>query len=270
MSILDGKVVDALALNNKKVILAIFDSLPWREYIIETHITALQNKLNDYLDFIEGDQISQHYARDQYDKIVIRLISKYNFNEKALYYLNIVKSTIEKAGCFFEWKFQPLSEKDLEGYMDLTDAGPRLSRKDLDKLEKDKHIKLPEDYGEFLLQNNGGITRTEVEFFLNENRYTRELETGCGIDVQYFYNLEKIREIYDKMVSEGSINPSFIPIACDSYGDQILLRSQDELEKGVFLADCESRAGENGLWIAMKIADSFTEFLEMLTPLPLF
>ena len=62
MSILDGKVVDALALNNKKVILAIFDPLPWREYIIETHISALQNKLNDYLDFIEDDQISQRYT----------------------------------------------------------------------------------------------------------------------------------------------------------------------------------------------------------------
>ena len=67
MSILDGKVVDALALKNRKVILAIFDALPWREYIIETHITALQNKLNDYLDFIEGDQISQHYTQDQSD-----------------------------------------------------------------------------------------------------------------------------------------------------------------------------------------------------------
>ena len=44
MSVLDGKVIDASALNNKTVILAIFDALPWREYIIETHITALQNK----------------------------------------------------------------------------------------------------------------------------------------------------------------------------------------------------------------------------------
>ena len=48
MSILDGKVVDALALNNKKVILAIFDPLSWREYIIETHITALQNRFNRF------------------------------------------------------------------------------------------------------------------------------------------------------------------------------------------------------------------------------
>lgn len=266
MSILDGKVVDALALNNKKVILAIFDPLPWREYIIETHISALQNKLNDYLDFIEDDQISQRYTRDQYDQVVIRLIAKYNFNDKALYYLNIAKSAIEKAGCVFEWQFHPLSEKDLDGYMDLTDSGPRLSRKDLDKLEKDKHIKLPEDYRKFLLKNNGGITRTEVEFFLDENRYTREAEARCGIDVQYFYSLDRIRETYDKMISEGSITPSFIPIACDSYGDQILLQSQDELEKGVFLADCESRTGENGLWIVIKITDSFTEFLKMLTP----
>ena len=193
------------------------------------------------------------------------MISKYNFNEKALYYLNIAKSTIEEAGYFFEWQFQPLSEKELDGYMDLTDSGPRLRRKDLDKLEKDKHIKLPEDYRKFLLKNNGGITQTEVEFFLDENKYTREVETGCGIDVQYFYDLDKIREIYDKMVSEGSISPSFIPIACDSYGDQILIRSQDEPEKGVFWAGCESRAGENGLWITIKIADSFTKFLEILT-----
>ena len=156
MSVLDGKVIDASALNNKTVILAIFDALPWREYIIETHITALQN--------------------------------------------------------------------------------------------------------------NGGITRTEVEFFLDEDRYMRKTEPGCGIDIQYFYSLDKIRETYEKMVSEESIAPSFIPIACDSYGDQILLQSQNEPEKGVFFAGCESAAGRNGLWPLVRITDSFTEFLGMLTP----
>lgn len=266
MSVLDGKVIDASALNNKTVILAIFDALPWREYIIETHITALQNKLNDYLDFIEGDQISQHYTQDQYEQVVIRLIAKYNFNDKALYYLNMAKDAVGKAGYFFEWQFHPLSEKDLEGYMDLTDSGPRLRKKDLDKLEKDKNIKLPEDYRNFLLQNNGGITQTEVEFFLDEDRYMRKTEPGCGIDIQYFYSLDKIRETYEKMVSEESIAPSFIPIACDSYGDQILLQSQNEPEKGVFFAGCESAAGRNGLWPLVKITDSFTEFLGMLTP----
>ena len=94
----------------------------------------------------------------------------------------------------------------------------------------------------------------------------RKTEPGCGIDIQYFYSLDKIRETYEKMVSEESIAPSFIPIACDSYGDQILLQSQNEREKGVFFAECESAAGRNGLWPMVRITDSFTEFLGMLTP----
>ena len=58
-------------------------------------------------------------------------------------------------------------------------------------------------------------------------------------------------------------------IACDSFGNQILLLSEtSELGKGVYFANHESlTTTEFPNWMVYKVSDSFSEFIDLLKPL---
>lgn len=106
MSVTDDKVVDAITLekDNRRLVLRIFDHLPWDEDITETHLTALQGKLNDYLDFIFARQYEEEWNLGKYDKIVIKIVAKYQLSEEGIRCLNIAKKTIEDDSIYLEWE----------------------------------------------------------------------------------------------------------------------------------------------------------------------
>ena len=57
MSILDKNVIDGLAYENETIIMEIYDHLDWREEYY--HLSALQDKINSYLAYIESKQYEE-------------------------------------------------------------------------------------------------------------------------------------------------------------------------------------------------------------------
>jgi len=118
---------------------------------------------------------------------------------------------------------------------------------------------LPRDYRQFLKTDNGG----------RPERVSIVFETEGGKDesvVNYFYSLDddsvySLAERFD--VFEDRVPPNMIPIACDAFGNQFLMRLGDE-RGAIYFWDHEREnedAEENDN--VHLIADSFSQFAKM-------
>lgn len=107
MSIEDKKIVDFIS-NDKdgNVVLSISDHLEWDEK--NEHLLLLQEKINDYLNFIETDQINKEIYNTEKGKIIIHLYCKYFPNADGVRFLDMTKEILNNAG----YKFQFTEVKD--------------------------------------------------------------------------------------------------------------------------------------------------------------
>ena len=107
--------------------------------------------------------------------------------------------------------------------MKLVEVGEKLSSKDIKEMEGELNLSFPKDYKDFLLKTNGGMPEDEVEFDFIENGTSDEDEFEQGSDIHYFYDDNEIMESYENLVDEELIPDEYLPIACDSFDNQILL-----------------------------------------------
>ncbi len=111
MSVVDRDVIDIIGIDNaeyiKKVVLYISDHVNWDLETIGGHLLILQDKINDYPDFIRSDQISEHYSKEQYQSIKIMILFSYPLPSDALIFLNQAKGIIQEAGYELDWKYDP-------------------------------------------------------------------------------------------------------------------------------------------------------------------
>ena len=106
MSVLDEKVIDFAGIekSERNLILTITDHLVWGQETDDVHILILQNKINDYLRFIESNEVTECFASKDYDKIKIRIISKYSFDSICLDFLDKAKRMVNEVGIGLEWE----------------------------------------------------------------------------------------------------------------------------------------------------------------------
>ena|SRR5690606_10483941 len=109
MSVENKEVIDLISIDEQqKVILTISDHLEWDER--NEHLLILQEKINSYLESIEGGDLYEKYPNARNRKIVIRIVSLYNPNEDGEFFLQRVKQILESAGYGFEFSRQPMPE----------------------------------------------------------------------------------------------------------------------------------------------------------------
>jgi hypothetical protein len=137
----------------------------------------------------------------------------------------------------------------------------------IDAFEKSHGIRLPADYRGFLASYNGG--RPEKEFrvftFQKEDGLTSDslVDWFSGLIESEDYSLEEDFEIYADRIPQG-----MLAIACDPFGNLILLGVRESAASGVWFWDHENEPTSilaSGIY---KIADGFEEFIESLTPAP--
>lgn len=111
MSVIDRNVIDIISIEgddaSKKIVLYISDHVNWNLETIGGHLSILQDKINDYLDFITSDQISEHYSKEQYRFIKIMILFSYPLPSDAVVFLNQAKEIIQEAGYELDWKYDP-------------------------------------------------------------------------------------------------------------------------------------------------------------------
>jgi|SRR5678809_586292 hypothetical protein len=97
MSVEDSKIVDAISADPKgNIVLTISDHLEWDEN--SEHLLVLQNKINDYLSFIESGQIYSDYTHAKGKNFIINIYAKFLPNETAERFLRCTRETIQAAG----------------------------------------------------------------------------------------------------------------------------------------------------------------------------
>jgi hypothetical protein len=101
MSIEQRKVVDFASTDKADghITLTIADHLPWLPD--DGHLLILQDKINDYLAFIESGEIYASYPKAQGREIEIQVVYKYPPAEDGLRFLELAGETIRKAGFRF-------------------------------------------------------------------------------------------------------------------------------------------------------------------------
>jgi hypothetical protein len=90
--------------NEKKLVLTITDHLAWGIEADDVHLLMLQNKINDYLRFIESGEVDEHFSPDQYKGIVIKIIAMYPFSSVCLQLFERAAPIINEAGYALEWE----------------------------------------------------------------------------------------------------------------------------------------------------------------------
>jgi len=101
VSVEERKVIDAIGTRRSdgRVVLTITDHLPWLPD--NEHLVALQDKLNDYLAFIESGELYSTYPLAHGREIEIQVIHEHPPAGDAIPFLERVGRTIRAAGFHF-------------------------------------------------------------------------------------------------------------------------------------------------------------------------
>lgn len=107
MSVLDRKIIDFGHVDDDKITLCISDHIPWNDEIMSAHLNVLQDKINDYLDFIDSGQIYEQFG-NKGKKPNIKVIFCYEPVKESVEFLEKSKSILKENGCELEWIFRPV------------------------------------------------------------------------------------------------------------------------------------------------------------------
>lgn len=101
-NVCDRGVIDIAHKENNKYVLVIIDNLEWNYLTRNKHLIILQDKLNDYLNYIASGQIEKS---DSGLRPVIRIIAQYSYSKYCIEFLERVKGFIKNKDdiCELEW-----------------------------------------------------------------------------------------------------------------------------------------------------------------------
>lgn len=114
MSVTDRGVIDQAVIDeNKNLKLIIFDHLQWNCVVRGNHASMLQDKINDYLNFIGSGQINESFDSTKYNRVVITLVAQHSYSKYSIEFLERLKSAIKQHGnlCELEWTHLPSEEE---------------------------------------------------------------------------------------------------------------------------------------------------------------
>ena len=102
MSVENKNVIDIVSIDEEgNAVLTISDHLEWD--IENEHILILQDKINCYLQAIEGGDLYNKYPNAKDRKIVIRIIALHSPNDDGQIFLERVRNILETTGYGFQF-----------------------------------------------------------------------------------------------------------------------------------------------------------------------
>ena len=132
MSVVDRNVIDITYTEDNKYILEIVDHLEWNFETRQEHVHILQDKINDYLDYIASGQAEK--AKPGL-RPVIRIIAQHSYSKYCIDFLERVKKFIKNKDniCDIEWTHNSEGEEFNDGFSDdyifeLEKIYPRLKK----------------------------------------------------------------------------------------------------------------------------------------------
>ncbi len=97
MAVIGVNQIDAIGVEGKNLKLLIIDYLDW-EYE-DMHLDVLQEKINNYLVYIEDKQYFKDYG-DNFEKKIIDIKFQHSISENGMKFLNVVSSQLNDTDIF--------------------------------------------------------------------------------------------------------------------------------------------------------------------------
>ncbi|RSJ80829.1 hypothetical protein D8796_00605 [Streptococcus cristatus] len=94
VSKLKSSELDAIGIVDNHLELLLVDSVGWREEIEAVHLEILQEKINNYIHFLESKQYVERYG-DSFDKKIIHITFQYSPSDNGLAFLAAVQKTLQ-------------------------------------------------------------------------------------------------------------------------------------------------------------------------------
>ena len=91
---LDVTSIDAMGVSDDHLELLLIDENKWIESLEEEHLLKLQEKLNNYIYFLESKQYVARYG-DSFDKKVIHITFQYSPSDNGLAFLAVVQKVLQ-------------------------------------------------------------------------------------------------------------------------------------------------------------------------------
>ena len=86
--------LDAIGTVENHLELLLVDPLEWQEEIEAVHLELLQEKMNNYIYFLESKQYVERYG-DKFDKKVIHITFQYSPSDNGLAFLEVVQKVLQ-------------------------------------------------------------------------------------------------------------------------------------------------------------------------------
>ena len=152
--------------------------------------------------------------------------------------------------------------------MKLSDSGNPVSNKQIIDLEEKISSKLPEQYKNFLLRNNGGyidgffVTPTFIE--TDPESHEKYYQSS---NIDKFYSLDEVIEEYEANKEDPAWEEIYLPVAYDSSGNVFLLYlGADDNYGKVYFANHEMFDPATDFFVTTNIAEDFDAFVNSLHP----
>lgn len=91
---LDVTSIDAMGVSDDHLELLLIDENKWIESLEEEHLLKLQEKINNYIHFLESKQYVARYG-DKFDKKVIHITFQYSPSDNGLVFLTAVQKVLQ-------------------------------------------------------------------------------------------------------------------------------------------------------------------------------
>ena len=86
--------LDAIGIVDSHLELLLVDPIGWQEEIEAVHLEILQEKINNYIHFLESKQYVARYS-DKFDKKVIHITFQYSPSDNGLAFLEVVQKVLQ-------------------------------------------------------------------------------------------------------------------------------------------------------------------------------
>jgi hypothetical protein len=103
MSLSEVKQVDAIGEDKKSgaIVVTLIDEMNWNNE--NDHLMLLQEKINNYLSFVESGEIQTSYPSSVNKKVDINVVMQYEPSKNGITFLDKVKEIVLNAGIGFEY-----------------------------------------------------------------------------------------------------------------------------------------------------------------------
>ena len=139
---LEPSELDAIGIVDNHLELLLVDPVGWQEEIEAIHLEILQEKMNNYIHFLESKQYVARYG-DQFDKKVIYITFQYSPSDNGLAFLTTVQKTLQNTDMSLKVEF-PDDETLPEKKSSLADVSH--PKQEQEKVSQERYLQIKKEY----------------------------------------------------------------------------------------------------------------------------